>query len=152
MADEVPTSSSSGRAPLTATVDQGEDLGKGVGDSFEADIRSTEGGHSVSNDPFFDVVPSSMSEEQMVFTGSATDDDDMLEADDSNIGDADLSRDDLAIVPHVDHSFEHGRDGDDTANSDAVPLFILVPQTVLTSRVTGMLYSVLIPLSCVDKE
>jgi hypothetical protein len=35
---------------------------------------------------------------------------------------------------------------------DAVPLSISMPQTVLTSRVTGMLYSVPTPLSCVGKE
>ena len=133
-------------------MDQDEDLGKSMADSFEADVGSTEGGHSSSSDSFFDVTLGFMLDEQMVFAGSAADADDMLEADDSNIGSADLMSHDLAIVPHASHSFGHGRDGDDAADSDVVPLSISVPQTVLTSRVTGMLYSVLIPLSCVGKE
>ena len=88
----------------------------------------------------------------MMSAGSAADDDDMLEADDSNIGSVDLMRHDLAIVPHASHSFEHGHDGNGAADSDAVPLSISVPQTVLTSRVTGMLHSVPTPLTYVDKE
>ena len=90
VADDVPTSSSGGSAPLTAAVDQDEDLGKSVADSFEADVGSTEGGHPVSSDSFFDVTPGSMHEKQMMSAGSAANDDDMLEADDSNIGSADL--------------------------------------------------------------
>ena len=83
-----------------------------------------------------------------MFAGSTVDDDDMLEADDSNIGSSMLMTNDLAIVPHASHSFEHGRDGNDATDSDVVPLFILVPQTVMTSRVTGMLHSTPTPLSC----
>jgi hypothetical protein len=152
VADDVPTSSSGGSAPLTATVDQDEDLGKSVADSFKADVGSTGGSHSVSSDSFFDVTPGSMPEKQMMSAGSAADDDDMLKADDSNIGSADLMSHDLAIVPHASHSFGHGRNDGDAADSEVVPLSFSVPQAVLTSRVIGMLYSVLIPLSCVDKE
>jgi hypothetical protein len=89
VADDVPKSSG-GSDPLTAAVDQDKDLGKSVADSFETDVGSTEGGHSASSDSFFDVTPGSMPEEQMMSAGSAADADDMLEADDLNIGSADL--------------------------------------------------------------
>jgi hypothetical protein len=57
---------------------------------------------------------------------------------------------DLAIVPHTSHLFEHGHDGDGdgAADPDTVSLSISVLQTVLTSRVTGMLHSAPTPLSC----
>ena len=42
VADDVPTSSFGGSAPLTAAVDQDEDLGRSVAGSFKADVRSTE--------------------------------------------------------------------------------------------------------------
>ena len=73
MADDGPTSSSGGSDPLTAVADQDEDLGKSVSNSFEADVGSTEGSHFVSSDSFFDVTPGFMSEEQMMFAGSAAD-------------------------------------------------------------------------------
>ena len=133
-------------------MDQDEDLGKSMADSFKANVGSTEGGHFASSDSFFDVTPSSMLDEQMVSAGFAADVDDMLEADNLNVRSADLMSHDLAIVPHASHSFGHGRDDGDAIDSDAVPLSFSVSQTVLTSRVTGVLYSVLIPLSCVDKE
>ena len=152
MANDVPTSSSGGSAPLTAAVDQDDNLGKSVANSFKADVGSTEGGHSVSSDSFFDVTPGFMPDEQMMSAGSVADADDMLEADDLNIGSADLMSHDLAIVPHASHSFEHRRNDDDAMDLDVVPLSFSVPQTVLTSRVTGTLYSVPIPLSCVGKE
>uniref|UniRef100_A0A2N9IBE5 Aminotransferase-like plant mobile domain-containing protein n=1 Tax=Fagus sylvatica TaxID=28930 RepID=A0A2N9IBE5_FAGSY len=112
IADDVPTSSSSGSDPLTATADQGEDLGKSLADSFEADIGPTEEIHSFSSDSPFDVVPSSVHEEQIVSTGSATNADDMLEIDELNI-----ESHDLAIVTHAGHSFEHER-----GDSSGVPL------------------------------
>jgi hypothetical protein len=136
---------------VVAVVDQDEELGKSGADSFEADVGSMEGGHSVSSDSFFDVTLGFMSEEQMVSTGSAVDADDMLEDADLNIGSADLARHDLEIIPHASHSFEHGSDGDDAVDSNAVPLSISVPQIVLTSRVTGIVHSVPTPYGCVDK-
>jgi hypothetical protein len=123
-----------------------------VADSPEADAESTEGGHSTSSDSFFDTTLGSVPEEQMMSAGSTVDDNDMPGADDSNIGSADLMIHDLAIVPHASHLFEHGHDGNAAADSEALPLSFSVPQSVLTSGVTGMLYSVLIPLSCVGRE
>ena len=98
--------------------------------------------------PFFDTTPGSVPEEQMMSAGSTTGDDDMPGADDSNIGFADLMVYDLAIVPHASHPFGHRHDGNGAADPDIVPLSISVPQTVLTSRVTGMLHSTPTPLSC----
>uniref|UniRef100_A0A2N9JB63 Aminotransferase-like plant mobile domain-containing protein n=1 Tax=Fagus sylvatica TaxID=28930 RepID=A0A2N9JB63_FAGSY len=110
--------SSLGRDDLqTAVVDQDKDLGTSVADSPEADAESMEGGHSTSSDSFFDTTPGSMPEGQMMSAGSTADD--------------------LAIVPHASHLFEHGHDGDDAADPDTVPLSISVPQTVLTSRITS---------------
>jgi hypothetical protein len=126
-------------------------LGKSFADSFEADIGSAEGSLSVSNDSFFDVASGSMHEEQMMFAGSVADADDVLEASELNIEFADLARHDLAIVTHASHSFEYGRDENDAIDSDAVPLSFSVPQTILTSGVIGVFYSVPTPLSCVDK-
>jgi hypothetical protein len=141
--------SSLGRDDLqTAVVDQDKDLGTSVADSPEADAESMEGGHSTSSDSFFDTTPGSVPEGQMMSAGSTAGDDDMPGADDSNIRSADLMIDDLAIVPHASHLFEHGHDGDDAADPDTVPLSISVPQTVLTSRITGMLHSAPTPLSC----
>jgi hypothetical protein len=119
-----------------------------VVDSPKADAESTEGGHSASSDSFFDTTPSSVPEEQMISARSTADDDDMPGADDSNIGSADLIIHDLAIVPHASHLFEHGHNGDGAADPNTVSLSISVPQTVLTSRVTGILHSAPIPLSC----
>uniref|UniRef100_A0A2N9G0K2 Aminotransferase-like plant mobile domain-containing protein n=1 Tax=Fagus sylvatica TaxID=28930 RepID=A0A2N9G0K2_FAGSY len=123
--------------PLTTAMDQDEDLARDVIDNFKADIGSIEGGHSVSSESFFDATPSSIPKEQMMSAGFVADDDDMLEADDSNIGAIDLMRHDLAIVPHASHSFGYGRDDDSVVDSDVAPLSFSVPQTVLTSRVTG---------------
>jgi hypothetical protein len=152
VADNVPTSSFGGSAPLTAAIDQDEDLGKGVADSFEADVGSTEGGHSVPGDSFFDAIPDSVPEEGMMFAGSTADADDIPEATKLNIKSADLVRDDLAIVAHAGHFSGHGRDGDDAVDSDAVPLSFSVPQTVLTSGVTRMLHLTPTPFNCVDRE
>ncbi len=146
--DDIVTSSPGGDDSQTAIVDQDKDLGKSVADSFEADVRPTERGHSVSSDSFFDATPGSMPEEQMMPARSTADDDDMLGANDSNIGSTDLMIHDLAIVPHASHLFEHGHDGDGAADPDTVPLSISVLQTVLTSRITGMLHSAPTPLSC----
>ena len=137
---------------MAVVADQGEDLGKSFADSFEADVGSAERSHSISSDSFFDVALGSMHEEQMMSAGSAADADNMLEANELNIESADLMRHDLAIIAHAGHSFERGRDDDDAVDSDAVPLSFSVPQTILTSGVTGMLYSVPTPLSCVDRE
>jgi hypothetical protein len=52
--------------PLAATTDQGEDMGRSFAGSFEADVGSTEGSHSIASDSFSDVAPGSMNEEQMV--------------------------------------------------------------------------------------
>ncbi len=84
--------------------------------------------------------------------GSAADADDMLEADELNIESADLMRHDLTIVAHAGHSFEHGRDGDDAVDPDVVPLSFSMPQTILTSGVTGMPHSIPTPLSCVSRK
>ncbi len=150
--DDVVTSSLDGDDLQTATVDQDKNLGKSVADSSEAGAESMEGGHSSSSDSFFDTTPGFVLEEQIMFSGYTADDDDMPGADDPNIGFADLISQDLAIVPHASHSFGPRRDHGDAADSEVVPLSFSVPQTVLTSGVTGMLYSVFIPLSCVDKE
>ena len=98
--------------------------------------------------PFFDTTPGSVPEEQMMSAGSTAGDDDMPGADDLNIGSADLIIHDLAIVPHASHLFEHGHDGDGAVDPDTVPLSISVLQTILTSRVTGMLHSAPTHLSC----
>ena len=150
--DDVVTSSLGGDDLQTTSVDQNKNLGKSMVDSPEAGAESTKGGHSSSSDSFFETTPSSVPEEQILSAGSTADDDDMPKADDSNIGFAGLISRDLAIVPHASHSFGHGRDGGDAADSEVIPLSFSVPQTVLTSGVTGTLYSVLIPLSCVDRE
>ena len=136
---------------MAAAADQGEDLGKSFADSFEIDIGSAEGSHSVSSDSFFDVASDSMHEEQMMFVGSAANADDVLEASELNIESADLARHDLAIVTHASHSFEYGRDENDVVDFDAVPLSFSMPHTILTSGVIGVFYSVPTPLSCIDK-
>ena len=112
---------------MATAADQGEDLGKSFVDSFEADVGSTEESHYISNDSLFDVAPGPMHEEQMISAGSAADADDMLGANELNIESAELMRQDLAIVAHVGHSFEHGRDDDDVVDSDAIPLSFSVP-------------------------
>ena len=133
--DDVVTSSFGGDDLQTAAVDQDKNLGKNVADSPEAGAESTEGGHSSSSDSFFDTTPSSVPEEQILSAGSIADDDDIPIADDSNIGSASLISHDLAIVPHASHSFGHGRDGGDAADSEVIPLSFSVPQSVLTSGV-----------------
>uniref|UniRef100_A0A2N9IU44 Aminotransferase-like plant mobile domain-containing protein n=1 Tax=Fagus sylvatica TaxID=28930 RepID=A0A2N9IU44_FAGSY len=139
--DDIVTSSLGGDDLQTATVDQDKDLGKSVADSPEADAESTEGSHFTSSDSFFDTTASFVPEEQMMSVGSIAGDDNMPGAGDSNIGSTDLMIHDLAIVPHASHLFEHGHDGDGAADPDTVPLSISVPQTVLTSRVTGFIIS-----------
>jgi hypothetical protein len=146
-ADDVVASPLGRDAPQTAAMDQDKDLRKSVADSSEVGAESTGEGHSSSSDSFFDSAPGSVPEEQIMFAGS-TADDDMPGVDDSSMIPADPMGDDLAIVPHV----SHGRDDDSAMDVDVDPLSFSVPQTVLTSRVTGMLYPVLISLSCVNKE
>jgi hypothetical protein len=137
---------------LATVADQGEDLGKSFADSFEADVGSAKESHSISSHSFFDVAPGFMHEEQMMSVRSAADADDKLKANELNIESADLMRHDLAIIAHAGHSFERGHDDDDAVDSDAVPLSFSVTQTILTSGVTSMLYSLPTPLSCVDRE
>ncbi len=137
---------------MTVAADQGEDLGKIFANSFEADVGSAEGSHSVSSDSFFDFTLGSMHEKQIMYVGSAADADDVLGASELNIESADLARHDLAIIAHAGHSFENGLDENDAVDSDAMPLSFSVPQKILTSGVTGMFYSVPTPLSCVDRE
>ena len=119
-----------------------------MADSPEVGAESTRGGHSSSSDSFFDSTPGSVPEEQIMSAGSTADDDDMLGADDSSMGPADPMEGDLAIVPHAGHV----HDDDSTVDVDIDPISFSVPQTILTSRVTGILYLVLISLNCVNEE
>ena len=127
-------------------------MGKDIADSFEADVGSAEGSDSVSSDSFFDVTSDPIPEEPMMSVGSPADADDMIEADELNIESADIMRHDLAIVAYAGHSSEHGRDGHDAVDLDVVPLSFSVPQTILTSGVTGMFHPIPTPFSRVDKE
>uniref|UniRef100_A0A2N9F7G2 Aminotransferase-like plant mobile domain-containing protein n=1 Tax=Fagus sylvatica TaxID=28930 RepID=A0A2N9F7G2_FAGSY len=120
-------------APQTAAVDQDEELRKSVADSSEVGAESTGEDHSSSDDSFFDSAPDSAPEEQIVSAESTADDDDMLGADDSSMGPAESMEEDLAIIPHAGH----GRDDDSTVDADVDPISFSVPQTVLSSRVTG---------------
>jgi hypothetical protein len=147
-ADDVVASPLGKDAPQTAAMDQDEDLRKSATDSSEVGVESTGEGRSSSGDSFFDSAPGSVPEEQIMSAGSTADDDDMPGADDSSTGPADPMEDDLAIVPHA----SHGRDDDSTVDADIDPISFSMPQTVLTSRVTGMLHSFIISLSCVDEE
>uniref|UniRef100_A0A2N9H550 Aminotransferase-like plant mobile domain-containing protein n=1 Tax=Fagus sylvatica TaxID=28930 RepID=A0A2N9H550_FAGSY len=76
-------------APQTAAVDQDEDLRKSAADSSEVGAESTGDDHSFSSDSFFDSIPGSVPEEQIMSAGSTADDDDMPGADDSSMGPAD---------------------------------------------------------------
>jgi hypothetical protein len=134
-------------APKAAAVDQTEDLGKSAADSPGIGVESTGEDHSSSSGSFFDSVPDSVPEEQIV-SAESTADDDTPEDDDSSMGLADPMEEDLAIVPHV----SQGCDDDSTVDADADPISFSVPQTVLTSKITGMPNSFIIPLSSVDKE
>ncbi len=145
--DDVVTSPSGEDGPRAAAVDQTEDLGKSAADSLGTDVESTGEDHSSSSGSFFDSVPDSVPEEQMV-SAESTADDDMPEDDDSSMGAADSVEEDLAIVPHV----SQGCDDDSTVDADVDPISFSVPQTVLTSRITGMPNSFIIPLSSVDEE
>jgi hypothetical protein len=135
-------------APKAAAVDQDEELRKSAVDSFEVGAESTGEDHSSSSGSFFDNAPNSVPEEQIVSAGSTADDDDMPGAEDSSMEPADPMEGDLAIVPHAGH----GRDDDSTVDADFDPISFSVPQIVLSSRVTGMLYPILISLSCVNEE
>uniref|UniRef100_A0A2N9EKT9 Aminotransferase-like plant mobile domain-containing protein n=1 Tax=Fagus sylvatica TaxID=28930 RepID=A0A2N9EKT9_FAGSY len=131
--DDVVASPLDGDDLQTAIMDHDKDLRKSVVDSSEASVESTEEGQSSSNDSFFDTTPGSIPKEQIMSAGSTADDDDMPGADDSSMGPADPIGHDLAIVPHA----SHGRDNDSAVDSDVDPLSFSMPQTVLTSRVTG---------------
>ena len=146
--DDIVASPLEGDDLQTATVDQDKDLRKSVVDSSEVGAESTEEGHSSSSDSFFDNAPGSVPEEQIMSAGSTADDDDMPGADDSSMGPADPMEDDLAIVPYA----SHGHDDDSAVDADVDPISFSMPQTVLTSKVTGMLHSIIISLSCVDEE
>jgi hypothetical protein len=146
--DDVVASPLEGDDLQTAAVDQDKDLRKSVANSSEVGAESMGEGHSSSSDSLFDSAPGSVPEEQIMSAGSTADDDDMPGVDDSSMGPASPMGHDLAIVPHA----SHGRDDDSTVDSDVDPLSFSVPQTVLTSRVTGMLYPILISLSYVDEK
>jgi hypothetical protein len=88
----------------------------------------------------------------MVFVGSATDGDDMLEATELNVKFANLIGHNLANVTHNSQSFEYGRDDGDVVDSNEMPLSFSAPQTTLTSGTAGMSHSVSISLSWVDRE
>jgi hypothetical protein len=143
--DDVVASPSGEDAPRAVAMDQTEDLGKSAADNLRTDVESTGEDHSSSSGSFFDSVPDSVPEEQMV-SAESTADDDVPEDDDSSMGAADSVEEDLAIVPHV----SQGCDDDSTVDAD--PISFSVPQTVLTSRITGMPNSFIIPLSSVDEE
>jgi hypothetical protein len=145
--DDVVASPSEEDAPRAAAVDPAEDLGKSAVDSLGTEVESTEEDHSSSSGSFFDSVPDSVPEEQIV-SAESTADDDTPEDVDSSMGLADPMEEDLAIVPFV----SQGRDDDSTVDADADPISFSVPQTVLTSKITGMSNSFIIPLSSVDKE
>ena len=90
-------------APSAATVDQTADLGKSAAGSPGIGIKSTGEDHSSSSGSLFGNAPDSMHEEQIVSAESTTDDDSILEADDSSVGAAGSMEEDLAIVPHASH-------------------------------------------------
>jgi hypothetical protein len=146
--DDVIASPLKKSAPQNAAVDQDEELRKSVVDSSEVGAESTGEDHSSSDDSFFDSAPNSAPEEQIVSAESTSDDDDMLGADDSSMGPAESMEEDLAIIPHAGH----GCDDDSTVDADVDPISFSVPQTVLSSRVTGMIYPVLISLSCANEK
>ena len=148
VADDVIASPLGEDAPQTAAMDQNEDLRKSAADSPEVGAKSTGDDHFSSSDSFFDSTLGSVSEEQIMSAASTADDDDMPAADDLSMVPADPIGDDLAIVPHI----SHGCDDDGTVDADIDPISFSMPQTVLTSRVTGILYPVLTSLSCVNEE
>ena len=147
-ADNVITSLLGKDAPQITAMDQIEDLTKSAANNSEVGAESTGEDHSSSSDSFFDSTLGSVPEEQIMSAGSTADDDDMPAADDLSMVPADPIGDDLAIVPHI----SHGCDDDGTVDADIDPISFSVPQTVLTSRVTGMLYPILTSLSCVNEE
>ena len=108
-------------------MDQAEDLGKGTADSPGIGIESTGEDHSSSSGSLFGSAPDSMHEEQIVSAESTTDDEDMLEADDSSVGAVGSMEEDLAIVPHAGH------DDDSSVEADVDPISFSLPQPVLTS-------------------
>ena len=134
-------------APRATAVDQTEDLGNSAADSPGIGVESMGEDHSSSSGSFFDSVPDSVPKEQIV-SAESTADDDMPEDDDSSMGAADSMEEDLAIVPHV----SQGYDDDSTVDADVDPISFSVPQTVLTSRITGMSHSFIISSSSADKE
>uniref|UniRef100_A0A2N9H5E6 Aminotransferase-like plant mobile domain-containing protein n=1 Tax=Fagus sylvatica TaxID=28930 RepID=A0A2N9H5E6_FAGSY len=118
--------------PLTVAADQGDNMERSLADDLEADIGSTEGIHSFSSDTSFDIASSLVREEQVVFVGSAADTDDMMET-----GELNTESQDLAIVTHAGHSFEHRHGDSDAVDPDAVPLSFSVSQTILIGGVAG---------------
>ena len=122
-------------------------MGNSFEGDFEADVGSTEESHSIANDSFSDVAPSSMDKEQMASVGSAIDDDDVIEATELNVESADLTGHNLTIVTHANHPFEPGHDDGDTVDSDAVPPSFSIPQIAFTGGIAGMSYSISTPLN-----
>ena len=62
-------------APRAAVVDQTKNLGKSAADSPGIGVESTGEDHSSSSGSFFDSVPDSVPEEQIVSAESTADDD-----------------------------------------------------------------------------
>jgi hypothetical protein len=122
-------------------------MGRSSESNFEADVRSTEGSHSIASDSVSDVAPGSMNEEQMASVGSATNGDDMLETTELNVESANLIGHNLVIVTHTSRTFEYGRDDNDVVDSDEMPLSFSVLQMTLTNGTAGMSHFVSTSLS-----
>ena len=122
-ADGVSLSFSYRGNPLVAATDQDENMGRSFESNFEVDVGSTERSYSIASNSFSDIAPGSMNEEQMVSVGSATDGDDVSEAAKLNVESTGTTEHNLAIVTHVSHILEYGRDTNEEAvNSDEMPL------------------------------
>uniref|UniRef100_A0A2N9FHP8 Aminotransferase-like plant mobile domain-containing protein n=1 Tax=Fagus sylvatica TaxID=28930 RepID=A0A2N9FHP8_FAGSY len=113
-------------APQAAAVDQDEDMGKSAAGSSEAGDESIGEEHFSSSDSLFDSTPGSLPEDQIVSARSTADDDDMSEADDSSMGAAGSTEEELAIVPYAGH------DDDSAVDADVDPISFSLPQTVPT--------------------
>jgi hypothetical protein len=113
-------------APQAAAVDQDEDMRKSTADSSEAGDESMGEEHFSSSDSLFDSTPGSLPEDQIVSARSTADDDDMSEADDSSMGAAGSTEEELAIVPYAGH------DDDSAVDADVDPISFSLPQTVPT--------------------
>jgi hypothetical protein len=113
-------------APQAVAVDQDEDMGKSTAGSSEAGDESMGEKHFSFSDSLFDSTPGSLPEDQIVSAGSTADVDDMSKADDSSMGAAGSTEEELAIVPHAGH------DDDSVVDADVDPISFSLPQTVPT--------------------